>query len=269
MLLGAALMIALVADGDDDAGLIVVPAMGGDAGALAQFRARAVGRHQQARLDRAAVGQRHIDAIGARGEIGHRAGAQIDALGLGARGQRIDQLAVFDHVREGLARLDMAGESQEHRTGGVFQLGIGDDHVEDRLRAGGDLIPDADGIEQPPAGGDDRGRARIAARPHRKRRIGDDDRNIGAEALAQRQRQRQPCKRAAADDNASLCRHALPLLTEVIDCTCYMTIAGRNRGAKQGCLALTSSFRGAAEPQTRNPAMLARDSGFALRRAPE
>ena len=52
MLFGAAVMIALVADGDDDAGLIVVPAMGGDAGALAQLRARAVGGDQQARLDR-------------------------------------------------------------------------------------------------------------------------------------------------------------------------------------------------------------------------
>ena len=37
MLFGAALMIALMADGDDDAGLIVVPAMGGDPGAFAQL----------------------------------------------------------------------------------------------------------------------------------------------------------------------------------------------------------------------------------------
>ena len=122
-------------------------------------------------------------------------------------------MAVFDHVRERFARLDMAGEGQEHRTGRVFQFGIGDDHVEDRLRAGGDLIPHPDGIEQPAAGGDDGGRARIAARPQRQRRIGHDDGNIGAKALTQRQRQRQPGKRAAADDNASLCRHAEPLLT--------------------------------------------------------
>ncbi len=37
MFLGAALMIALVADGDDNAGLIVIPAMGSDPGALAQL----------------------------------------------------------------------------------------------------------------------------------------------------------------------------------------------------------------------------------------
>ena len=44
----------------------------------------------------------------------------------------------------------------------------------------------------------------------RQRRIGHDDGNIGAEALTQRQRQRQPGKCAAADDNASLCRHLEP-----------------------------------------------------------
>ena len=56
----------------------------------------------------------------ARIEGRHRGGAKIDALGFGARDQRIDQMAVLDHVRERLARLDIAGEGQEHRTGGVF-----------------------------------------------------------------------------------------------------------------------------------------------------
>ena len=85
MFFGAAVMIALMADGDDDAGLIVIPAMGGDAGALAQFRARAVGGDQQARVDDAAVGKRDVDAVGARIEARHRGGAQVDARGLGAR----------------------------------------------------------------------------------------------------------------------------------------------------------------------------------------
>ena len=66
---------------------------------------------------------------------------KLDAFGLGARHQRVDQMAVLDHMRERLARLDMAGEGQEHRTGGVFQFGIGDDHVEDRLRLVRDLRP--------------------------------------------------------------------------------------------------------------------------------
>ena len=165
MFFGAAVMIAFMADGDDDAGLIVVPAMGGDPGALAQFGARAVGGDQQARVDDAAVGQRDIDAVAARIETCHRGGPEIDALGLGALDQRVDQMAVLDHVRERLARLDIAGKRQEHRPGGVFQLGIGDHHVDDRLRGGGDLVPHLDRLEQPAAGRDDGGGARIAARP--------------------------------------------------------------------------------------------------------
>ena len=178
MLFGAAVMVALMADRDHDAGLIVIPAMGGDAGAFAQFRARAVGGHQQARLDHAAVGQRHVDAVGARIEIRHRGRAKIDAFGFGARHQHVDQMAVLDHMRERLARLDIAGEGQEHRTGGVFQFEIGDDHVEDRLRLVRDLIPCPDRLEQPAAGRDDRGGARIAARPRRQRRIGHDHGNV-------------------------------------------------------------------------------------------
>ena len=101
------------------------------------------------------------------------------------------------------------GKGQEHRTGGILQFGIGDDHVEDGLRIGGHLVPDAERLEQPPARGHNGGRPRIAARPRGKRRIGHDDGNIRAKALTERQRQRQPGKGAAADDNASLCRHAI------------------------------------------------------------
>ena len=256
MLFGAAVMVALMADGDDDAGLIVVPAMGGDPCALAQFRARAVGGDQQARFDRGAVGERHIDAVGARIKAAHRGGAQVDALVLGARGQRIDQMAVLDHMRERLARLDVAGKGEEHRTGGVFQTGIGDDHVEDRLRSRRDLVPDAERLEQPAAGGDDGGGARIAARPHRQRRIGHDDGDIGPEALAERHRQRQSRKRPAADDNASLCRHT------AYSHPCYLTIAGRNRIEKQGP---NPSFRGDAQ---REPG-ICEIPGSMLRIAPE
>ena len=129
-------------------------------------------------------------------------------------------------MRERLAGLDIAGEGEEHRTGGVFQLGIGDDHVCYRLRGGRDLAPDAERLEQPPAGGDDRGRARIAARPRGQRRIGHDDGNIAAQALTQRQRQRQPRKGAAADDNTSLCRHAILNPVTPSDDPCYLILAG-------------------------------------------
>ena len=81
MFLGAAVMIALMADRDHDGGLIV-PSHGYNASTLAQFRARAIGRHQQARRDDAGRrAQRHIDAIGARGEIRDRGGAEADAAG--------------------------------------------------------------------------------------------------------------------------------------------------------------------------------------------
>ena len=93
-------------------------------------------------------------------------------------------------MRERFARLDVSRESQKHRTGRVLQFGIGDHHVEDGLRLRCDLIPHPDGIEQPAAGRNDSRRARIAAWPHRQRRIGDDNGNIGAKPLTQRQRQR-------------------------------------------------------------------------------
>ena len=114
MLFGAAVMIALMADGDDDAGLIVVPAMGGDPGALAQFRARAVGGDQQARLDDAAVGRasrrrRRLRESKAVTAVARRsmpsASARVD--------QRVDQMAVLDHMRERLARLDIAAQRSE------------------------------------------------------------------------------------------------------------------------------------------------------------
>ena len=161
-------------------------------------------------------------------------------------------MAILDHMRERLARFDIAREGQEDRTGRVFQLRVGDDHVEDRLRPGRDLIPHPDGIEQAAAGRDDGGRARIAAWPCRQRRIGNDDRDIGAKALAQRQRQRQPGQGAAADNNASLCRHRnlleIPLLPD------YSW--AKQGGEARGCMiVIPGSFAepviGAAKGRTR------------------
>ena len=70
-----------------------------------------------------------------------RGGPKLDAFGLGAADQRVDQIAVLDHMCERFARLDIAREGQKRRPGSVLQLEIGDDHVEDRLRLGGDLDP--------------------------------------------------------------------------------------------------------------------------------
>ena len=65
MLLGAAVMRALMPDRDDNAGLVIVPAMGRNPGALAQLRPCAVGGDQEAHIDLGAVGQPHADAVGA------------------------------------------------------------------------------------------------------------------------------------------------------------------------------------------------------------
>ena len=163
---GAAAMVALMADGDDDAGLIIVPAMGGDACAFAQSRARAVGGDQQ-RLAATTVPSASVTSTPSLRESKDETAVarKSTPFSLGARGQRIDQMAVFDHMREGLAGLDIAGKRQKHRTGGVVEPESVTTMSSDRLRAWRDLIPDAERLEQPPAGGDDRGRARIAAWP--------------------------------------------------------------------------------------------------------
>jgi len=166
MFFGAAVVIALVADGDDDTGLIVVPAMGGNS-----RRARAISiarrRRPTKRLASITLPSASVTSTPppCESNVVTAVALRSIALGLGALEQRIDQMTVLDHVRERLARLDIAGEGQEHRTGRVLQLGIGDDHVENRLRRSCDLIPDAERIEQPAAGGDDRGRPGIAAWP--------------------------------------------------------------------------------------------------------
>ena len=75
MLLGAAVVIALMRDRGDDAGLVVVPAMDRDAGLLADHRTRAIGGDQQSRGQRCAVGQR------ARSHAPDRAANRVTATG--------------------------------------------------------------------------------------------------------------------------------------------------------------------------------------------
>ena len=108
MFLGAAVMIALVADGDDDAGLVVVPAMGGDARraraiSSARRRRRPKGsprsrcRRPASRRRRRCANSKLVTAVALRSMPS--ASARFD--------QRVDQMAVLDHMRERLARLDI------------------------------------------------------------------------------------------------------------------------------------------------------------------
>ena len=68
VLLGAAVMVALVPHRGDDRGLAVAPAEGLDAGELAQTRARAVGRDQNARRHRRTVVEPRHNALALRVE---------------------------------------------------------------------------------------------------------------------------------------------------------------------------------------------------------
>ena len=133
------------ADRRDDAGLRVGPADPADAGLLAQARARAVGGDEQRRLDHLAVGERDGDRTRRRRRsratpIGRRSHAPRAARGRQGGHER----AALDHVGEGLAGLDLAAEGEEDRTHRVAEPAVGDDHVEDRLRAFRDLRPDAE-----------------------------------------------------------------------------------------------------------------------------
>ena len=113
-----------------------------------------------------------------------------------------------------------------------------------------DLFPHPECLEQPAAGRDDGGGPRVAARARRQRRIGHNNGNIGAKALTQRQRQRQARERAAADDNATLCRHVETRLLASRNYTCYLIIAGRNRAEKQGFPAQQAVIPGRALART-------------------
>ena len=135
MLLGAAFVIALVRDRADDGRLAVIPAVRGDAGLLADLRARAVGADQQPRRDRVAVRQRHVDRVAAHARTrSPRCARRSMPSCFGFLHQRIDQQPVLDHVRERLALLDLAAEGQERRPHRVVELGVRHHHVEDRLR---------------------------------------------------------------------------------------------------------------------------------------
>ena len=94
-------------------------------------------------------------------------------------------------------------ERQKRRAHGIVETAVGDRHVEDRLRARSDRLPDADGLEQPPRRRDDRRSARIATAA-RERGIGDLDLKRRAESLPQGDRQRQACKARTGDENLGL-----------------------------------------------------------------
>ena len=199
MLLGAPLMLAFVRDRRDDRRLIVIPAVRGDAGLLADLRARAVGADQKPRGNRLAVAKLDLDRIRRELETADRAGAQIDAELFCLGDQRIDQMPVLHHVGEGLALFHLAAESEERRPHRVVEFAIGHHHVEDRLRLVGNRVPHPDRLEQPARRRRDGRGARVLRWRGGERRVDDRHRKHFAQALAQRDPQRQAGKPRPAD----------------------------------------------------------------------
>jgi len=79
VLLGTAIVPALMRNRRDDCGLIVVPPMRGDTGLLADQGARAVGADQKARRDGFAVGKLHVGRICVGGKTRNWRGSQFNA----------------------------------------------------------------------------------------------------------------------------------------------------------------------------------------------
>ena len=204
MLLRASLVVALMRDIDDDGGLTVTPAMGGDARRGANGRPRAVGCDQESGVEFDAVGEYGGHAVAIACERGDGGGLQCDADFPRLRRQRIDQQPVLDHVGERLVRLDLARKSEEGRPHRVAEPAVGDDHVEDWLRFGRDGLPDADGLEQTPCRRDNGRGALVFAAASAQRWIGDCDRKRWAQPLPQRDGERQPGKAAAGDQHVNL-----------------------------------------------------------------
>ena len=210
MLLGASFVIALVRDIDDDGGLAVIPAVGGDARRSANTRARAVGSDEEAGAKFRSVGECCRHAVAVARECGDGGGLQRDANRPRFRRQGVDQQPVLDHVGERLARFDLAREGQEGRPHRVAKLAVGDDHVEDRLGVRRDGLPDTDGLEQTPRRRDDRRGALVFAAASAQRRIGNCYRERRSEPLPQGDGERQPGEAAAGNQDVNIAPcHAL------------------------------------------------------------
>ena len=137
MLLGAAMMIALMRHRGDDAGLIVIPADAADAG---RARGSPSARRRRRPAARADSRRRRPSCTSMRSALVSKsvtASARSSTpSGFGALDQRVDQRRILDHVRERLARLRPRRRTSETSAASRrSSLESVTDHVEDRLRA--------------------------------------------------------------------------------------------------------------------------------------
>ena len=134
----------------------------------------------------------------------------MNAHSFGASHQCVDQATVFDHMGEGLTRVDFATECQKGRADSVAEFRVGDDHLEDRLGIRRNSIPYAERFKQSAAGRNDCRCTRVATWAIHKRWIGNHNRDISTKTLAQGKRQSHSRKCSTADDNAALLWHVIP-----------------------------------------------------------
>jgi hypothetical protein len=120
-----------------------------------------------------AVGGARLPLVAKVGKTRDGGPSAFDAGLLRLRFERCDEPAVFDHVGERFARLDLAGEGQKGRPHGVIEPAVGDDHVEDRLRLAGDRLPDAERVKQSARRRDNRRGTFVARMARPERRVGD------------------------------------------------------------------------------------------------
>ena len=104
MLLRPAFVLALVLDGGDDAGLVIVPAERGNVGQRAELRARPVRRCRQTRPQASAVGKRKRRSVPAWRPVGDRSHNARHAEPVAERRQRRDDIVDEGHVGERVGR---------------------------------------------------------------------------------------------------------------------------------------------------------------------
>ena len=204
MLLGAAMMIALVRHRGDDAGLAVVPA---EAAGCRRARGSPSARRRRRPASRAAIGspsakldRRCCPAAVSNPVTASARSSTPSALRLAD--QRIDQRPVLDHVRERLARLDLAAEASG-RSAAPRRCSLESVTTMSRIGCASPATASQTPmrLEQPPRRRRDRRGARVVRLRLAERRIGDRHRERSAQPLAQRDGQRQAGKAAAADQH--------------------------------------------------------------------
>src|SRR5215470_13243039 len=136
-----------------------------------------------------------------RRKIAHRRFEKLDALLFRLGEECGDEGSIFDHMPEGLARLDLAEKCEKALPHGVFKPAVRNDHVEDGLRW--DFVPDSEPLKQMACCGND---CRCSPLAGGAGESGIDDRYVerGTQSLAQRQRQRQTDNAGAANENVDL-----------------------------------------------------------------